>query len=187
VHLDEIIVQEEGEEVQVAIVPKKRLHWRLRVRYNPVVVKAQRILQYLKNKLATEGASVTVYNPHLEAFKMKREDTRELQVRDLIYSLIIALWYVLFALFLPQLDFMHPIIAFPCSWNLFSIYLLVMTGTTAAVVARYGLRTFRSAILNWWHFNSLSMDTLITLGSIASLLMAIFLAIIYAIKLSAND
>jgi cation transport ATPase len=48
---------------------------------------------------------------------------------------------------------------------------------TVIVVARYGTQIFRAAAVNWWRYGSLSMDTLITLGSLAALLMATFLTI----------
>ncbi len=42
--------------------------YRLRVRYNPVVVKARTILQSLERQLQP-GTTLSVYNPHLEVFK----------------------------------------------------------------------------------------------------------------------
>lgn len=52
----------------------------------------------------------------------------------------------------------------------------------ALTIYLYGIQTFKNAWTNFYQYRSLNMETLITLGSGAAILMTFYLIIIYLLE-----
>jgi len=66
-------------------------------------------------------------------------------------------------------------------WNIFSLYLIGMFLFTSLVVKFYGISTFAAAWRNFYKYRTLNMESLITLGSVSSFIMALVLIVEYAL------
>ena len=97
-------------------------------------------------------------------------------------SLAIVLIFVIFSMIIPQLESSTALLIFPYEMGIFSFYMIVMIEISAFVLYKYGFPTFRSAWHNIWEYRSLTMETLITIGSLSAIIMSIFLMIIYSIS-----
>jgi cation transport ATPase len=79
-------------------------------------------------------------------------------------------------------DFFHEVEAYPYSWNVFSIYLLIMLFITMGTIYKFGLTTYKNAYYNFKDYKMLNMETLVTLGSLSAFIMALFVIISYTIQ-----
>lgn len=58
---------------------------------------------------------------------------------------------------------------------------------TNFVMVKFGLKTFISTYTNYFKYKVLNMETLITIGSVASYIMGVFLSIMYLIENSDKE
>ena len=100
---------------------------------------------------------------------------------DLICSLVIILIYLILVLFLPLSGVFDDVIVYPMQWNIYSLYLIGMFLFTSLVVKFYGISTFISAWRNFYEYRTLNMESLITMGSVSTFIMALALIVEYTL------
>ena len=168
---------------EITNIYSRKSFLQLKIVYNPLVVKARWVYEQL-TLLNFQG--LEVHNPHLDNFKSKNNLKRTTTYKDLLLALFTVAFFIIFALVFPLFDFFYKAIIFPLSFNIFSIYTIFMLVITILVMLKFGFKTYKNSITNFYHSKSLNMESLITLGSLSSFFMSIFLIIGYGIENSSK-
>lgn len=93
--------------------------------------------------------------------------------------------YIAFAMVLPHVHSFYDALAYPSQMGVFSIYLILMLALTLFAIGRYGYPIFKVAYESWrdgiW-----MVESLVTIGSLASFVMAIVAVIQYHLQIRAG-
>lgn len=130
--------------------------------------------------LEKQSSAFEVFDIHLDNLKRKNFSVG-IGLKDLILSLTIVIFYVLFAMIFPLFDWFKEPSVYPQEWSIFSVYYLVMLAFTIFTVLLYGIPMYKSAFVNFKKEGTIPIEFLITLASIGSIIMSIYLTIVYAI------
>lgn len=151
----------------------------LKIRYNPLVIKGRWIYEQL---LTIALKNLEVIDQNLDYFRSKTGIKKGPRLKELLWALITVAFFIIFALIFPVFEFFYEVIIYPMSFNVFSIYTIFMFIITLIVMWRFGIKTYKSAFQIFIKSKVLNMETLITVGSLASFIMAVFLIIGYSIE-----
>jgi len=79
----------------------------------------------------------------------------------------------------PLFDFFKPIMLYPEEFKIYSLFYLFILLLSIVIMVYYGTETYKRAYKNMIYYKIANMDTLITLGSLSAMFMAIFFSILY--------
>lgn len=91
----------------------------------------------------------------------------------MIYIIILLILIIV----LPSFRFFEPYITYPYKMRIFSLYMLIVFIITISSIYQFGLNVYKRTINNFIKYRNLNMETLITLGSLSSLLLTLYLII----------
>lgn len=100
----------------------------------------------------------------------------------LVLGLVISAIYITFSTILPHFDFYGPVMLFPHTGSIFSVYLILMFLLTTFTIIYFGFGTYKNAYSMFVQYRMFNMDTLLTLGSLAAYSMSILLIVVYALE-----
>lgn len=123
-----------------------------------------------------------VYDELLDKFSKKKHTVEAVTFRTLIFGLIISCLYLTFSTILPNFEFYSPVMIYPNSNNIFSLYMVGMLILTVFTMFYFGLNTYKNAYNLFIHYQMFNMDTLLTLGSLAAFSMSALLIIVYSME-----
>lgn len=85
---------------------------------------------------------------------------------------------------LPEIadDFYHKILLYPLENGIFTYYLIFIIILSQFIFIFFGKIIIKRAYQNFAEFRSVSMDTLVSIGSLSALLMGYFLLVLYKIE-----
>lgn len=78
---------------------------------------------------------------------------------------------------LPQFESFYSVMIYPYSMNIFSLYLIFFILLTLVTIFLYGRSTFMNAWISFYQYRALNMESLITLGCFAAIVMVMYLII----------
>lgn len=129
-----------------------------------------------------QNLDLQIKNVYLDAFSKKQRYRPEHELKDLILTLFLICLFIVMVLIIPQFEFFDETYVYPREWNVFSIYMICVFIVTNFTIYKFGIKTFVNTYKNYFNYKILNMETLITIGSLASYIMGVFLAIIYLIE-----
>lgn len=165
--------------IQIRVYPHRKTYLQLKIQYNPLITKGRWIYDQL-SQIGFNG--LEVLDPYLDNFKSKNLRKKGISGKDLIFAIVTVIFFIFLALILPFCEFLSSMIVYPESFNIISIYTIFMFFITIMVMLKFGRKTFLSSIFNFYKYKSLNMESLITLGSLSSFFMALFLLVAYCIE-----
>ena len=154
----------------------------INITYNPMKIKGSEIFNILKEK---EFNEIEVINKALEFAKTQKNLEKNLSLIEAIKFLIYIFIFVFNFYIITNYRYLKnhkELILFPKNFGIITIYVLLSFMASIITIYIFGRKIYKTAIINLIKERYLNMETLIAIGSFSSLMMAIFLFVIFLFK-----
>lgn len=102
-----------------------------------------------------------------------------IELKDVVIALSICAIFIVLALILPIFDFFIDVQVYPLSWNILTLYVLFLLLLTLFTIYYFGKGPIINSFVNFKRYAIMNMETLVALGTLSAIIMAIFLIGVY--------